>query len=361
MLRPQIVAPTHAYLARMIAIGLCGALAGAAVMVATRALPEPQEPAAPIVITETVTVPMSVPIVMAQEPPPVALTKQLSLVFAASGATYMKLASIGEGRTDEAMPKHGKPKLSEDNYVTSSTAIVDAAAVPSVHRGWLGKTVTVDAGCSAKIVGFAVVARLIGDTGYAGIEGDAAWSATTAFEQGTKVLAAKLDNCAGGMYARDATLSAVIVPEELTDASLVATATKELLASSDTATAQTEWSAAEQTGRWYENEYTEKTAQVLRHPKTGAIWVSVHMYYGGGCGLPTVSVWGLYRASDDGTLTRVTSSLGELTKIEKLVDVDGDGELEVIGRPWLGTERSVQTGTGATVQELVLPYYGCPC
>lgn len=345
----------------MIAAGLGCALIGAAAMVATRPLPVAQEPAATIVITETVTVPMSVPIVMAQEPSPTALSKQISLVFAANGATYMKLASIGEGRTDEAMPEHGKPRLSEDDYVTSSTAAVDATAVPASHRGWLGKAVTVDAGCSANVVGFAVIARLVGDTGYAGIEGEQAWSATTAFEEGTKVLAAKLDNCAGGLYARDATLSSVIMPEEITDASLAAAATKALLASSDTAAAQTEWTAAEQPGRWYENESTEKTTQVLRHPKTGVIWVSVHMYYGGGCGMPTVNVWGLYRAGDDGELARVESSIGELTKIEKLVDVDGDGELEVIGQPWLGTDRAVQTTGGATVQELALPYYGCPC
>jgi hypothetical protein len=352
----QLAAPTHAYLTRMIAAAAGLSLLGAAVMVATRPMAEPQEAVAPVVITETVTVPMSVPVVMAQEPPPAALTKQIALVFRAGGATYMKLASI----TGDAMPKHGKVKLSSEDWIESAVATVQSGNVPAAHRSWLGKTVTVDGACTAKVVGFAVVSRLVGDPGYAGIE-EETWDGATAMDQGAKVIAARLDNCAGGTFARDAALAPVMVPEVIENAVLVASARKALLRSDDATAAQTEWTESRQAGNWYEDAGTETTAQVLRHPKTGETWVSVHLYYGGGCGLPNISVWGLYRADASGKLTRTKTNLGELTKLEKLVDVDGDGELEVIGRPWLGTERTVQTATGATVQDLVLPFYSCPC
>jgi len=312
------------------------------------------------VITETVTVPMSVPIVMAQEPPPAALSKQIALVFKAGGATYMKLADLGAGKADEAMPKHGKAKLASEDWIESAIANVEPGNVPAAHRSWLGRTVMVDGACSAKVVGFAVVSRLVGDPGYAGIE-EEKWSATTTMDQGAKILAAKLDNCAGGMYARDAALPEIVAPAVIDNPLLVAAAKASLIQSQDAKTAQEEWATSQQAGRWYENEYTETTAQVLRHPKTGAIWVSVHLYYGGGCGLPNISVWGLYRADASGKLTRTKTNLGELTKLEKLVDVDGDGELEVIGRPWLGTERTVQSKEGATLQDLTLPFYSCPC
>lgn len=360
MLRAHVATPTHAYLTRTIVAGLGCALIGAAALVATRPAPVTQEPVALVASVEPVSVSMSVPVVVAQEPPPAALTKQLSLVFQAGGATYMKLAAIGEGEHDEPMPKHGKVKRSTEDWIESAVARVDPKNVPAPHRAWLGKTVTVDGGCTAKVIGFAVVSRLVGDPGYAGIE-EETWSGATVFDQGAKNLAAQLDNCAGGTFARDAALAAIVVPEKIESAALVRAATAALIATTDANTAQEEWSGSQQPGKWFENEYTETTAHVLRHPTTGATWVSVHLYYGGGCGLPNLSVWGLYRAKDDGTLVRTKTSLGELTKIEKLVDVDGDGDFEVLGRPWLGTERTVQTKDGATLQELVLPFYSCPC
>ncbi len=360
-LRPQIVAPTYPHLTRMILAGLGCAMVGGALVVAARPMPVVQEPAAPIRITETITVPMSVPVVMRQEAPPAAATRELSLVLRAGGATYMKLASLGDDPGAEVMPRHGKATLSEDDYVTSTVSNVETANVPLSHRQWLGKRVLVDGTCSAKVTGFAVIARLTGDPGYAGIENADHWTAATTMASGAKLLAAKLDNCAGGTYARDAALPAIVVPQEIEDAPLAAAATKVLQASAATKTAQAEWETAEQKGTWYEAEGMTTQVQVLRHPRTGATWVSVHLYYGGGCGLPNLSVWGLYRADTDGKLTQVKSSLGELIAIEKLVDLDGDGELEVIGRPWLGTERAVQRIDGAGLQELSLPFYFCPC
>jgi hypothetical protein len=360
-LRPEIATPTHTHVARLTLAGLGCGLVGAGAMIAARPSPVAQEPAAPITITETVTVPMSVPVVMSQEPPPPSASQQIALVFKAGGATYMKLVGLGEDATDESMPRHGKAVLFEDDYITSSIAHVEDKDVPLAQRAWLGNSVTVDGTCTAKVIGFAVVARLNGYPGYAGIEDTDTWTATSAMEHGAKVLAARLDNCAGGTYARDASLAPIIVPRVVDDAPLAAAATKALYATSEVKSAQAEWKTAEQTGIWYKNESTTTQTQVLRHPKTGATWVSVHLYYGGTCGLPNLSVWGLYRADAGGKLTRVTSSLGELTSIEKLVDIDGDGQLEVIGTPWLGTERAVQSVGGEGISELSLPFYSCPC
>lgn len=356
MLRPVIAAPTHPYLVRLIAFGFGCAVVGAAVLLARHAAPERPVGMPTIAIGYTTPVTASEPVVAPEDPPPPALSTQVGLVFTAKGATYMKLASLADG----AMPKHGKPVHSTDEYVETAVARVEPEDVAAAHRAWLGKRITVDGTCTATVVGFAVVSRLVGDPGYAGLE-EETWSARSVMEQGAKSLAARLDNCAGGTLARDAALSPIAVLEEITNPALAVAAKAQLVRSRDARAAQDEWTRAEQPGTWFENEGTETTAHVLRHPRTGVTWVSVHLYYGGGCGLPNLSVWGLYRVDADGTLTRAATKLGELTKIEQLVDIDGDGELEVLGRPWLGVERTVQAADGKTLQDLTLPFFSCPC
>lgn len=354
MLRPTIAAPTHPYLVRLIAAGLGVAAFGA--LIARQAAPVRPVGVPTLAIGYTAPTAAQGPVVAAEDAPPPARSKQVSLVLTANGATYMKLASLAEG----AMPKHGKPVHSTDDYVDTAVARVEPADVSAADRAWLGKRVTVDGTCTATVVGFAVVSRLVGDPGYAGLD-DTAWSARTVMEHGAQSLAARLDNCAGGTLARDAELSPIATPDEIDAPALVEAAKAQLVRSRDVRAAQDEWTASEQPGTWWQNEGTETTAHVLRHPRTGVTWVSVHLYYGGGCGLPNLSVWGLYRADAAGTLTRVATQLGELTKIEQLVDIDDDGELEVVGRPWLGVERTIQAADGTTLQDLTLPFFSCPC
>ena len=357
-LRPEIIAPTSPYLTRMLGAGLATTLIAGAFALATRPRVERVVPAATIVwapIAEPVLAPARVREVTPPVPPPAA-SKDIHLVFKAGGATWVKIAAL------DTLPRHGKPVLSEDDYQSSAIARVTEENVPLGYTSWASRQLVVDGDCRANITGFAVISRLTGYPGYAGIESkDDKWTAPAVFEHGAKILAAKLDNCAGGSYARDAIYAGVVVPIAIEDEPLAAAAVKSLRSSPEVAGAQTEWTEYSQPGNWYENEYTTTQTMVLRHPTTGATWVSVHMQYSGGCGLPNINLWGLYRTDADGKLVRVKSSLGDIVQIEKIVDIDGDGELEVIGRPWLGTERAAQSVSGATLDKLELPYFMCPC
>ncbi|MBA3460430.1 MAG: hypothetical protein H0T46_10745 [Deltaproteobacteria bacterium] len=350
-----MIAPTSTYLTRMLGAGLATTLIAGAFALATRPQEERVIPTATIVMTH-VPEPAITPARVQEVTPPVPMSKDIHLVFKAGGASWIKLASL------ETLPRHGKPVLAEDDYQSSAIARVADDKVPDAHARWIGKHVTVDGGCRATITGFAVIARLTGEPGYAGIESvNDKWTAPAVFEHGAKMLAAKLDNCAGGSYARESAYSNVIVPLAIEDEPLAAAAVTSLKASPEASGAQTEWTEYSQPGIWHQNEYATTQTMVLRHPMTGATWVSVHMQYSGGCGLPNINVWGLYRTDADGKLVRVKSSLGDIVQIEKIVDVDGDGELEVIGRPWLGTDRAIQGADGTTLDTLELPYFMCPC
>lgn len=360
-LRPEILAPTHPYLARGLAVAVGAGLVGGALAwlaIPTQLAPVPPPPLA---MTETIPVPMAIPMILpaVRSTPAPERSSQVAFVFAAGGAAYLKLAEL-DGDDPEATPRHGKVAVHDDDYAHAAIAVVKDADVPRAHRGWAGKQVVVDGTCRANVVGFAVVARLLGDPGYAGEE-VAAWDARSIMAHGTPVLAARLDGCADGVLARDAARPPIVVPEVIADAPLAAAARRAVLASADAHQAQRAWKEAELEGRWSTSDGTTWSVQVLRHPSTGDTFVSAHAGYAGGCGGPEISIWHLFRADRDGRLTRVPSSLGDLTSIERLVDLEGDGTFEVLGTPWLGTDRRVIRSTGETIERLELQFYGCPC
>ena len=67
------------------------------------------------------------------------------------------------------MPRHGALKLFDDDATYSSVGVVRDHEVPLAHRAWQGRKVKLDTGCVATVTGFAVVGRLTGDPGYAGL------------------------------------------------------------------------------------------------------------------------------------------------------------------------------------------------
>jgi hypothetical protein len=345
---------TSTYLERLI-------FAAGVATLAVALWPRASEPAelgpASIEMHEAVRVAPPPPIVAQIDVPAAPPTRDISLVFTAGGSSWIELAEL------DVLPKHGKPKLADDDYVTSAIAPIAEANIPAAQRDWLGTRVVVDGTCTARVTQLAVVSRLTGYPSYAGVENatDDKWTAAAALEHGARFLAAKLDNCAGGTFARRASLAPVVIPPVIDDAPLAAAALAALSASPEVKAGATEWAEYQQAGNWVDDEYTARDVRVVRHPTTGVTWVSAHLYYGGGCGAPNLSVWGLYRVDDDGTLVRAKTSLGQLTQIDQLVDLDNDGELEVIGRPWLGTERAVQAADGSTLATLSLPLYACPC
>ncbi len=371
-LRPEILTPSHTYALRLAAVGLGAALMAAGVLRAVAPVPQPTPvPPPPLAMTEPVMIPVPIPVVVMTEPAP-PTQRPASLVFRAGGVAYMKLADV-EGvdtRDDpaalaalEPMPRHARPVRVADDFIDAAVANVADKDVPSAHRAWKDREVIVDGACHAKITGFAVVARLIGDPGYAGEEGTDAWTARSIMDHGAPVLAARLDGCADKpvAIARDAALPPSIALTALDDEPLAAAAKQRVLASSDAAEAAQEWARNDMPGGWATDTETTWTTRVLRHPKTGATYVGVHAVHEGGCGGPQFNIWHLYRADVDGKLTRLRSTIGGLTTIEQIIDIDGDGTLELIGVPWLGDQRVLLRATGERIDHLPMPFFGCPC
>lgn len=353
-LRSEIVTPSHSYTLRLLAAAAgCGVIGAAAVLLARPPIEVPQPPP----VTREVLAPAPMPLAVAEPAAPVR-SDELLLVFRAGDDLYMKLADA------DPMPRHGAPVLSDrgevDHWQTTSTAAVADADVPAAHRRWLGTTVSVDGTCTARVTGVAVVARLVGDPGYAA--GDhAAWTAANVLELGAPVLAAKLAGCSEGTYAREAALPPVVVPTVIEDGALADRARAKLLASAPARAAQREWEQNERTGAWEASESTTIRTLIVRHPTTHVTWVSVHARVEEGCGGPDINIWGLYRLQGERLVAAQQRELGDLYSIDRLIDVEGDGELELIGAPWLGNDTIVVHAAGDELVRLALPFFGCPC
>ncbi|CAN5795269.1 hypothetical protein BH11MYX2_BH11MYX2_10350 [soil metagenome] len=301
---------------------------------------------------------------------PTRASKDLSLVFSVEGRTFMKIADLDA----DHLPTHAAPTLmhSKEDYIYTATANVASAEVPQ-YTPWLMRDVMVDGSCTARVTGFAIATRLSGDIGYADSQGaehdesDSEWTAHSVFRLGAPMLVAELDGCPGGkIFARGSDLKDPIAMKIVQDKKLAAAAKRALIRSPQSVQAQKEWddpewAPTELPKKWYADPSTTWTTQILVHPVTGAKFVSVHASQPFTCGTPFANVWGLYRVGDNNALVPVANaSLGDIADIEQLVDLDGDGELEVIGVPFLGG-RIVNDIHGATLQKLDEQFYGCPC
>lgn len=311
-----------------------------------------------------VTQPAELPPPPAPPPPaPEIHSNQLMFVFEAGGATYMKLADVralDEAGDELPVPRHGKFRLSTDHYIDAAIAPVADRSVPLMHLVWKDRKVKVDNRCEASVVGFAVVARVVGDAGWANLE---KWSAAGIMKAGRKMLVAKLDGCTGS-FARDATLPDVVRPTQLHDATLEEAARAALIASAPSREIQREWdqqwSPADGKVRPWHKEAT-LTTEVLRHPHTGVTFVSVQGRVQGGCGAPQANVWGLFRV-DGATLVPVQiHKLDDLETIGALIDVDDDGDFEMLGKPWLPYGMQLVRADGKLLDALSVPFLGCPC
>jgi len=249
----------------------------------------------------------------------------------------------------------------KDESAAIVIAEVAGADMPVIHRGWAGRQVIVDGTCKATITGFAAVSRLYGDPAYAGIEKDQ-WDVASVMASGSQVLAARLDGCSGS-FARDAALAPAVTLESIHDERLAAAGRRALIASAATAEAKRSWDERKPTdaaGPWWQ--HAEFSTSVLRHPRTGATFVGVHAHAEFYCGGPDINAWGLYRVAADGTLAPVHEKRLELLhSIERVIDVEGDGELELIGHTWLGDSLVLAAADGKLIDSLDMPFYGCPC
>lgn len=282
-----------------------------------------------------------------------------SLVFTIGDATYMKLPA-------ERMPKHGKATLVQDEDLYNAIAPVNPANVSTEQRAWLAKSVRIDTGCIATVASLGVISRLSGDTGYAESAAGDEWTAKSVMENGTPMLVAKLVGCTGGVFARDASLAVAVVPFAVANEPLAAAGKRAVLSSEGARRTAAEWAEATASDGtvasepWYDSEMTTWDTRVLVHPLSGATFVSVYAVSEFSCGGPSVKLWSLFRANTDGSLTKLDAELGDIDEIDQLVDLDGDGELEVIGRPFL-SGRMINAGSGTTLSQLDESFFGCPC
>jgi hypothetical protein len=256
---------------------------------------------------------------------------ELAMVFSLDGDSYVRIAS------DEHAASHGSPRMIDDGSTLAVIAPVLLSALPEELRRWSGRTVMVDGTCRARVVGFAEVSRVAGeppgtDSYYYSSEeerGDMEkpeWTIDNVSEANV-MLAAKLDGCTG-TWARGAEFSPAAIAEATSDADLESAALADLLAQNDDDATQDSWKESGGEGDW--REAVDPTVSVYTHPLTGEHWIFASAYLAGGCGEPGVSVMAAYRASADGTVHRVADLDYAGQTIDTVLDVDGDGQPELL-------------------------------
>ncbi|HLL25183.1 MAG TPA: hypothetical protein VK427_23775, partial [Kofleriaceae bacterium] len=186
------------------------------------------------------------------------------------------------------------------------------------------------------------------------------WTAANVMELGAPMIAARLDGCEGKL-ARDATHAPIVVPTVIEDDALAARGRTQLLASRAARAAEAEWRANDREGDWRESEFTSVSTRIVRHPTTNETWVSAHARIEEGCGAPDINIWGLYRVVGSTLVAVQERNLGELWSIDQLVDLEGDGTLELVGAPWLENDVVIVRANGDEVSRLELPFFGCAC
>lgn len=251
---------------------------------------------------------------------------EFAFVFSLDGESYVRLSS------EERALVRGSARMIEEDGVYAVVAPVTTVAMPAELRAWAGRSVLVDGVCRARVVGFAEVSRISGepsdpyseDAGEGGAP--AAWTIESITDSGV-VLAAKLDGCTG-TWARSTDYSPAAVAAKLDAPELEAAARKELLARHDFDPTQEEWAEAGGEGDW--RDAAEVVTQVYQHALTDERWVFVQARRHGGCGAPGFEVMAAYRANADGTVRRVADLKFGYDNIAGAVDVDGDGQLELL-------------------------------
>lgn len=299
------------------------------------------------------------PGLLAEEPKPARVEEKTEayFVFKIDGAPYVRIADL----EDSSMARRTRSplRLVQNEGAVFSFAALEAREVPAAYRGWAQKTLVVGESCKAKVTGLAVVSQLVGDSAYADIDGE--WTAQNAFEQGRPMIAARLDGCAEHTLARDANAAPFLIPTKVDDPRTLDAAKRAVLASATASAAQNRWIEGGGEGRWQDNAVFD--VRVLKHPGTGTTWVvAFARNEADDCGIPEVNLLATFQVASNGKLRPVTNRLvSELHSLEQVLDVDGDGQLELVGKPWLGLDRLITDGKGEVKDRLEVPFFGCPC
>lgn len=256
-----------------------------------------------------------------------------AMVFEVGGVAYVRLAD-GERAT-----ARGRARLFEERDAVAVVAGVTTAAMPAHLRDWNGKTVLVDGRCRARVVGFAEVSRVSGDPPgtedyYYAEESERpaelpSWTKQLVVEQNV-MLAARLDtigDCAG-LWARSADRTPALVADAVADGDSESAALTALL-DAEHDDQQDDWHAMGGEGHWRDHARTDATTYV--HPSTRERWIIAQATTGlGACGEPMAARMAIYRIAPDGTLAHVTDLPYANQQVTSVVDVDGDGQPELL-------------------------------
>ncbi|MBA3392519.1 MAG: hypothetical protein H0T89_07745 [Deltaproteobacteria bacterium] len=252
---------------------------------------------------------------------------EFEYVFEVDGVSYLRLDS--EARASS----HGTPRLFTDEDGSAVVAAVDTAAMPIALRPWAGREVMVGGECRARVVGFAEVSRVTGDPPDHEYDYESEnpvrpeWT-LDAVRESNITLAARLDAECGAGWARATSYPAAASAKLVEAPDLVAAARRELLAPAADDKHQLSWVEQGGEGNW--RDAIELETSVYEHALTDERWVFVQAQRGGGCGEPSVGMMVVYRASGDGNVRRVAELEDGISEIQEVIDLDGDGQPELI-------------------------------
>ncbi|MBA3820959.1 MAG: hypothetical protein H0X17_18880, partial [Deltaproteobacteria bacterium] len=172
------------------------------------------------------------------------------------------------------------------------------------------------------------------------------------------MLAAQLDGCAG-TWSRAASHPAAALVGKVAAPALELAARQELLAASADDQHQRDWIEQGGEGDWRDG--LDVVTSAYHHELTGEHWVMVQAQRGGGCGEPSVYRMAVYRAGADGSVRRVADLGNAVDEIQELVDLDGDGQPELLMAA--GSSSWLLDLTGEQRTSISVPSYdeGCGC
>lgn len=283
---------------------------------------------------------------------------ELAMVFDLDGDTYVRLSE------DETATSHGTPHLISGDDVTAVIAPVTVGALPPALRGWANRAVVVDGACEARVVGFAEISRVIGfasdptsyDEDGEPIPADD-WTVESVREQGV-VLAAKLDRC-DGTWARAADWSPAAIVAKVDAPALERVAADDMVAMFDSELAD-DWREQGGEGTW--RDAAKVTTSTWAHPLTEERWIFVQASHPGTCGEANIEKLAAYRVGADGQPRFVSELGGGHDTIEQVIDVDGDGQPELLMASEDDSTELVDLA-GSGQQAIYIPHvsYGCGC
>ena len=294
---------------------------------------------------------------------------EASLLTELDGKVYMQLETAPEKLLDADR----FALIGDVDAPLGAVAAVELAEVPERLAAWRDRDVLVGDSCAASVKGFAVVSPMLGDVLYLPLE---TWEPEEIhvirglLEYGETILAAELDGCAGHTttddgapaLARDAALSPLAAADRVEAPDLKAAASAHLFASEAAAEAQGAHAELRpDAGMWWELDVAELDAEVLRHPHTGELWVSVNARAEEGCGYADINLWGLYRVDAAGELEPVAVyELDFGTRLHGAFDLSDNGELAWVASRGFG-ESAIYAFDGEVLAHLEIPFFGCRC